>query len=94
LLALPLLLALVGVVLPMLRGAAAEVGCAIGWLAGVGGLSFTLLFAASLAVHRLVQHKTAAHLLLISAWVAAIALGADALAEPWRSWGACREILP
>jgi hypothetical protein len=63
--------------------------CTLPWLTGVGTVAFTLLFAVSLAVHRVVQHKTAAHLLIITAWVVAIALGADALAQPWSRWGSC-----
>lgn len=89
LLLLPLGVSLASLVLPLLRGGTMNATCTIPWLAGVGTVAFTLLFAASLAVHRIVQHKTAAHLLLISAWVAAIALGADALAQPWSRWGNC-----
>lgn len=89
LLLLPLGVSLASLVLPLVRGGTMNATCTIPWLAGVGTVAFTLLFASSLAVHRIVQHKTAAHLLLISAWVAAIALGADALAQPWSRWGDC-----
>lgn len=89
LLILPLGVSLAALVLPLIRGATTNATCTIPWLAGVGTVTFIVLFAASLAVHRIVQHKTAAHLLLISAWVAAIALGADALAQPWSHWGSC-----
>ena len=89
LLLLPLSVGLASLVLPLLRGGTMNATCTLPWLAGVGTVAFILLFAASLAVHRIVQHKTAAHLLLISAWVVAIALGADALAQPWSRWGSC-----
>lgn len=89
LITLPLGVAAMGVVLPLLRSGVVNATCTVPWLAGVGSMAFVLLFVASLAVHRVVQHKTAAHLLLITAWVAAIALGADALAQPWRVWGYC-----
>ena len=67
----------------------AHIVCSAKWLAGVGSLQLAALFAISLAMHRMVQHKTAAHLLLIAAWVIAIAAGADALAQPWQVWGGC-----
>lgn len=89
LLLLPLGVSLASLMLPLLRGGTMNATCTLPWLAGVGTVAFTLLFAASLVVHRIVQHKTAAHLLLISAWVGAIALGADAFAQPWTHWGNC-----
>lgn len=89
LLALPLAIAIAAALLPLLHGAAPPIHCAALWLAGVGSLMFALLFAISLAVHRVVQHKTAAHLMLIATWVGAIAAGADLLAKPWQVWGSC-----
>ncbi len=90
LLALPLALPVVALLLSWLRGGGLTASCAFVWLGGVGSLLFTALFGVSLAVHRLVQHKTAAHLLLIAAWVTAIAAGADALARPIDAPGAAR----
>lgn len=89
LLLLPVGIATLGLVLLVFRAGVDGAVCSLSWLAGAGSVGFSLLFATSLAVHRLVQHKTAAHLLLITAWVAAIALGADALARPWSVWGDC-----
>jgi ABC-2 type transport system permease protein len=89
LLAFPLLLWLLALLLPLLRGAAPAVACSARWLFGVGGSGFALLFVVSLLVHRAVGHKTVAHLLLITAWVAAVALGVDAVARPWVLWGSC-----
>ncbi len=89
LLLLPAALAMAGALLVLIGGQLSAMPCAMLWLAGVGGMLFTLLFVVSLLLHRVVQHKTAAHLLLISAWVLAIALGADALATPWQVWGSC-----
>lgn len=86
---LPIGIAVMAALLPLLRGTAPDVACSAVWLGGVAGSGFVLLFTLSLAVHRIVQHKTGAHLLLISAWVAAIALGVDALAQPWSLWGDC-----
>jgi len=89
LLALPLSLPVVALLLSSVRGGTLTAPCAFVWLGGVGGLLFMALFGLSLAVHRVVLHKTAAHLLLIAAWVTAIAAGADALARPWLAWGHC-----
>jgi ABC-2 type transport system permease protein len=89
LLALPAALWLSAVVLPLLRGVAPDPICAARWLLGVSAPTFLVLLAVSLAVHRAVSHKTGAHLLLISAWVVAIALGVDGLAQPWGAWGSC-----
>lgn len=89
LLALPLIIAMTGAVLPLLRGGRPDVTCAAAWLGGLGSLLFAGLFIISLALHRIVQHKTGAHLLLIAAWVSAIAAGVDALAQPWQVWGFC-----
>lgn len=91
LLALPLALWGVAVVLPVLTGSAPHPLCAARWLLGVSAPAFLLLLAISLAVHRAVNHKTGAHLLLISAWVLAVAVGVDALAQPWASWGSCAQ---
>jgi ABC-type transport system involved in multi-copper enzyme maturation permease subunit len=89
LLALPAALWLVAAVLPLLQGVTPDPHCAARWLLGVSAPAFLGLLAVSLAVHRAVDHKTGAHLLLISAWVMAIALGVDALARPWQVWGHC-----
>lgn len=89
LLALPLTITAAALVLPLLRSGAPSAFCATTWLGGVGSLLFAGLFIVSLAVHRIVQHKTGAHLLLIAAWVGAIAAGVDALAKPWQLWGLC-----
>jgi ABC-2 type transport system permease protein len=89
LLGLPVALWCVAVVLPVFTGAIPEVQCAARWLLGAAAPAFLGLLGISLAVHRLVNHKTGAHLLLISAWVVAIALGADVLARPWGAWGGC-----
>lgn len=89
LLALPLSLTLAAALLSLLRGGSGNIGCASAWLGGVGSLLFTGLFVISLFLHRIVQHKTAAHLLLIATWVIAIAAGAEALAQPWQLWGLC-----
>jgi hypothetical protein len=89
LLALPLTITTAAVLLPLLRSGTPNVSCAATWLGGVGSLLFAGLFIVSLAVHRVVQHKPAAHLLLIAAWVGAIAAGVDALARPWQLWGLC-----
>lgn len=87
LLGLPIALWAVAVVLPLIVGAQPNAPCAARWLLGVAAPAFLGLLGISLAVHRLVNHKTGAHLLLISAWVLAVAMGADALAQPWASWG-------
>jgi ABC-2 type transport system permease protein len=89
LLALPVALWLVAIALPLLSGIALHPLCSARWLLGVSAPAFLLLLACSLAVHRVVNHKTGAHLLLISAWVIAIAIGVDALARPWAVWGHC-----
>ncbi len=97
LVALPLATAVAAILLPMVHGnsenastlLSAHIACSVIWLGGVGSLQLAALFVMSLAVHRVVQHKTAAHLLLIAAWVIAIAAGADALAQPWQVWGDC-----
>lgn len=89
LLVLPVALWGVAVVLPLLRGAAPAPSCAARWLLGASAPAFAGLLLASLAVHVVVRHKTVAHLLCITAWVAAIALGVRALAGPWPGYGAC-----
>jgi hypothetical protein len=90
LLTLPVLLTMVALVLPKLTGASAYAPlCSARWILGIGAPAFLGLLTLSLAVHRMVNHKTVAHLLVISAWVLAIALGADALARPWSQWGSC-----
>jgi ABC-2 type transport system permease protein len=89
LLALPVALWAVTALLPLLRGAVPAVACSAGWLLGAAAPMFVVAFVVSLLVHRLVQHKTIGHLLLIAAWVGAIALGVDAAARPWSVWGWC-----
>lgn len=89
LMALPAALWLLAVALPLLRGGAPAPGCAARWLFGVSAPLFAALLAGSLAVQLVVRHKTAAHLLVIGAWVTAIALGARGLAAPWGGYGAC-----
>ncbi len=89
LLLLPVALWLLAVLLPLWRGAAPVPRCAAQWLLGVATAQFIVLFVLSVIVHRVLRHKTVAHLLLISAWIVAIALGADALARPWTQWGHC-----
>lgn len=86
---LPLALTVTAFVLPLLRGAPIAPLCDARWLLGVSLPSFWGLLAVSLVVHVTVQHKTAAHLLLITAWVLAIALGASELAMPWAAYGRC-----
>jgi hypothetical protein len=87
--ALPLALWVAALALPVLHGYAPAAGCAARWLLGVTAPAFALLLLLSVLVHRVVQHKTVAHLLLIAAWVAAVALGGATLAGPWQAWGAC-----
>jgi ABC-2 type transport system permease protein len=89
LLALPVALWAVTAVLPLLRGAVPAVACSASWLLGAAAAMFVVAFVVSLLVHRLVQHKTIGHLVLIAAWVGAIALGAEAAARPWSVWGWC-----
>lgn len=89
LLALPLTITTAALGLPLMQGGAPNVSCATTWLGGVGSLLFVGLFVVSLAVHRMVQNKTGAHLLLIAGWVGAIAAGVDAFAKPWQLWGWC-----
>ncbi len=89
LLALPITITIAGAMLPLLRDGSPNIACAAAWLGGVGSLLFVGLFIISLALHRIVKHKTGAHLLLIAAWVSAIAAGVDALAQPWQVWGFC-----
>lgn len=89
LLALPAVLALSAVLLPALRGATPDAWCSLRWLLGVSAPQFLLLFGVSLLVHRVINHKTVAHLSLIALWVLAIALGFGQLAEPWAQWGSC-----
>lgn len=89
LLGLPIALVGVAVILPLLRGASPDPLCSARWLLFVSAPMFLGLLAVSLLVHVAVRHKTAAHLLLISAWVAAIALGVDSLARGWLVWGRC-----
>lgn len=90
LLALPILLVIVATLLPFVAGTGASATlCASRWILGYGVPAFMGLLVVSIVVHRLVDHKTVAHLALISAWVIAIALGAEELARPWRVWGMC-----
>lgn len=89
LLGFPLLLWALSVGLPLLQGARPDPVCSARWLLGVGGSAFALLFVTSLLLHRLLDHKTVAHLVLISGWVMAVALGVETVARPWAVWGAC-----
>ncbi len=90
LLALPMLLLVVATLLPLVAGTGAPATvCATRWILGYGAPAFMGLLVVSIVVHRIVDHKTVAHLALISAWVIAIALGAEELARPWRVWGTC-----
>jgi len=89
LMALPAALWLLAVALPPLRGGVPAPACAVRWLFGVSAPLFAALLAGALAVQLVVRHKTAAHLLVIGAWVTAIALGARGLAAPWGGYGAC-----
>ncbi|MBI3792130.1 MAG: hypothetical protein HY275_14800, partial [Gemmatimonadetes bacterium] len=69
------LLALVAFMLPRLRGAAHAPSpwFTLGWSFGALLPAVALLTQGSLAVHALVQHKVAAHVLIIAAWVGAVA---------------------
>ncbi|MFN9213644.1 MAG: hypothetical protein ACK6DK_03585 [Gemmatimonadota bacterium] len=87
--ALPLALFGLGVALPALRGASPDAACAARWMLGVSAPGFAALLLGSLGVHLVVRSKTVAHLLVIAAWVAAIALGARGLAAPWGGYGRC-----
>lgn len=89
LLLLPAALFVAVVLLPVLRGAVPDPWCAARWIGGVTVPAFALLFAFSLAVHRVLDHKTVAHLVLIAGWVLAIAFGLRGLAEPWAVYGRC-----
>jgi len=73
------LLGLLAFVLPRLRGApqAPSAMLTIGWCAMALFPAVVLLTQMSLAVHALVQNKAAGHVLCISAWVAAVAIGAN-----------------
>ncbi|MDX2184283.1 MAG: hypothetical protein SFW08_09885 [Gemmatimonadaceae bacterium] len=86
---LPAALFLVSIVLPLLRGAMPDLGCAARWMLGTSLPEFWGLLAVSVVVHAIVQHKTVAHLLLIAAWIGAITLGLRALAVPWSGYGVC-----
>jgi hypothetical protein len=89
LLVLPAALWGLSVVVPLLRGGAPDAACAARWLFGVSTPLFAGLLLASLAVQHVLQSKTVAHLVVIGAWVTAIALGARALALPWPGYGVC-----
>ncbi len=79
------LLGLVAFTLPRVRGAAhvPTPGFTIGWCVLAMLPAVALLTQLSLAVHAMVQHKVAGHVLLIAAWVAATALGANGTHVPW-----------
>ncbi len=83
------ILLLAALALVRARGTMPPIACALGWMAGVAWPLFAGLLLASLAVHLVVRRKAAAHLLLISLWVGAIALGATGLARPWPAFGRC-----
>jgi hypothetical protein len=87
--ALPGVLWALAVALPVARGAVPHPVCAAEWMLGVSAPLFAGLLGVALVVHVLVQHKTVAHLLLIAAWVGAIALGARGLAGAWDAYGVC-----
>jgi hypothetical protein len=88
--------AVVAFVLPRLRGAphAPSPWFTLGWTLGALLPAVVLLTAMALAVHAVVQHKVAGHVVLIAGWVVAYALGnagthVDALAisdVPWLAW--------
>jgi hypothetical protein len=79
----------VAVLLPLLRGASPAPACGARWLLGVSAPLFAALLLGALAVHLIVRSKTVAHLLVIAAWVGAIALGARGLAASWVGYGRC-----
>jgi hypothetical protein len=87
--ALPLVLWIATLLLPAVTGGVPTPGCAARWLLGVSAPAFALLLLVSLGVHRVVGHKTVAHLLCIGTWVVAVALSGSALAGPWSAWGVC-----
>ncbi|MCU0635834.1 MAG: hypothetical protein MUE41_13245 [Gemmatimonadaceae bacterium] len=86
---LPVALYGVAVLLPLLRGASPAPACGARWLLGVSAPLFAALLLGALAVHLIVRSKTVAHLLVIAAWVGAIALGARGLAASWVGYGRC-----
>jgi ABC-type transport system involved in multi-copper enzyme maturation permease subunit len=79
------LLGLVAFVLPRLRGAAhaPTPWFTIGWCLLAMLPAVALLTQLSLAVHALVQHKVAGHVLLIAGWVTATAVGANGTQVAW-----------
>lgn len=89
LLGLPLVLTAVAMALPLVTGSTPDAACALTWMLGVSAPLFAALLGMALAVHVAVPSKTVAHLLLITAWVVAIALGARGLALPWADYGRC-----
>lgn len=72
-------------VLPRLRGATHAAGpwLVIGWCGLAMLPAVALLTQLSLAVHAVVQHKVAGHVLLIAGWVSATALGAGGTHIEW-----------
>ena len=76
---------LVAFTLPRLRGAthAPTPWFTIGWCVLAMLPAVALLTQLSLAVHALVQHKVAGHVLLIAGWVTATAVGANGTHVAW-----------
>ncbi len=65
------------------------------WWVGAGvWFAFARLLLLSLLVHAVVRHKTAAHLLLVSGWVAAVALAEAGLAPGLLRYAAADAALP
>lgn len=86
---LPLALWVVTIGLPLMRGGVPAPWCSARWLFGVSTPQLVAVLVSALAVHLIMRAKTVAHLVVIGAWVTAIALGARALAEPWGGYGVC-----
>lgn len=79
------MLGVVAFVLPRLRGApqAPTAWFTIGWSALAVLPTVALLTQLSLAVHAVVQHKVAGHVLCIAGWVGSAALGANHIRIDW-----------
>jgi hypothetical protein len=80
-------LIVVALVLPLVRGTSAAVGATLWWFGLVSAPLFASVTLGALAVHRVVRHKTAAHLLVITAWVIAVAMSGSLLTRPWSAFG-------
>ena len=75
-------------------GPRAALGDAAWWVGAGIWPAFARLLLLSLLVHAVVRHKTAAHLLLVFGWVAAVALAEAGLAPGLLRYAAADALLP